>query len=183
MKKIALLLMITAVVAACSSSNNPKTSGEKIPEIAGTWYHNGDTSLPCYIVQNQESLVFMAGGTTSSGSLRSSFTVFAKEWNANGVLSSDKSTITWADRKWVRATFHYPSISGVWYEDGEAAKKITITQRFTKLVMDNGIQKLHGYFYTTNAIYSLENNNYGVYNPLKRTLTWGNKVWVRTPVK
>lgn len=181
MKQLSRVFIIALLAAACASGRKGKVSStEKMPDIAGTWYHNGDTTLPCYIVQNKESLVLMAGGQTSSAVLRSSYEIFAKEWNANAILSADHTTLKWPDRKWVKGTFRYPDISGAWYENGELGKKITITQNATKLVMDNGVQVLHGYFYTTNAIYSMENNNYASYNPNDNTITWGEKKWRRT---
>lgn len=177
------VLLIISVLAACSSPRSAKNIKEKMPDIAGTWFQNGDSMTACYIVQNEESLVFLSGNQTSAGHFKSSYEVFAKDWNANAILSADGSTLSWADRKWIKGTFRYPNISGVWYEDGDANKQINITQKQTKLVMDNGSQKLNGYFYTTNGIYSLENNNYGTYSPNKNTITWGSKVWMRTPGK
>jgi hypothetical protein len=180
MRILAGILLMVSVLVSCSSARKVKNIKEKMPDIAGTWFQNGDTSLACYIVQNQESLVFLSGKETSNGHFKSSFEVFAKDWNANAILSSDRSTLSWADRKWIKGTFRYPNIAGIWYENGEAGKKITITQKQTKLVMDNGTQQLNGYFYTTNAIYSVENNNYGTFSPLNNTITWGNKTWTRT---
>lgn len=177
------ILLMAFVAMSCSSSKKGKNINEKMPDISGTWFHNGDTSVPCYIVQNQESLVFLAGAQTSNGHFKSSFEVFAKDWNANAILSADKTTLAWADRKWIKGSFKYPFVSGVWYEDGDANKKITITQKKTKLVMDNGSQKLNAYFYTTNAIYSLENNNYGTYSPNTGSIKWGTKLWKRTTGK
>jgi hypothetical protein len=107
----------------------------------------------------------------------------AKDWNANAILSTDHQTLNWKDRKWVKTSFRYPDISGTWYEGGDAAKRITIAQNGTKLVMDNGSQKLNGYFYTTNALYIIENNNYATYSPQKNSITWGSKSWVRSPGK
>lgn len=180
MKQFLLIVVFASALAACSSSRGGKNIKEKIPDIAGTWYQNGDTNVVCYIVQNQESLVFLSGTQTSAGHFRKSYEVFAKDWNTNAILSSNHQTLKWADRTWTKGTFKYPTISGVWYENGELSKRINITQKQTKLVMDNGVQKLNGYFYTTNAIYSVENNNYGTYSPLTNTITWGNKNWTRT---
>lgn len=180
MKNIAWILLACCMIGACSASRKGKKVKEKIPDISGTWYQNGDTNVACYIVQNQVSLVFLSGKQTSSGHFKSSYEVFAKDWNTNAILSTNHKTLKWPDREWIKGKFAYPNISGTWYENGDAAKRITITQKGTKLVMDNGMQKLNGYFYTTNAVYSLENNNYGTYSPLNNSITWGNKVWTRT---
>jgi hypothetical protein len=180
MKNIVWILIAFAALAACSSGKKVKKTNEKMADIAGTWYQNGDSNVVCYIVQNQESLVFLSGKETSTGNFKSSYEVFAKDWNANAILSSDHKTLKWPDRTWIKGSFKYPNISGSWFENGEASKHITITQKETKLVMDNGAQKLNAYFYTTNGIYSLENNNYGTYSPLNNTISWGNKVWMRT---
>jgi hypothetical protein len=182
MKKILCLLLVASIITACTSRKaSIKNIKEEIPDIAGTWYQNGDSSVVCYIVQNEASLVFLSGNQTSNGNFKSSYEVFAKDWNANAILSTDHQTLSWKDRKWIKTTFRYPDISGTWYEGGDAAKKITITQNETRLVMDNGSQKLNGYFYTTNALYVLENNNYATYSPQKISITWGSKSWVRTP--
>jgi hypothetical protein len=184
MKNIFWFLLVISLVTACSSRKaSVGKIKEEIPDIAGTWYENGDSSLACYVVQNETSLVFLSGKQTSNGNLKSSYEVFAKDWNANAILSTDHQTLSWKDRKWVKTTFRYPDISGNWYEDGDASKKIIITQNGTKMVMDNGSQKLNGYFYTTNALYVLENNNYAIYSPQKNSITWGSKSWVRTPVR
>jgi len=179
MKRLLYILLGFATLTACSSSRNGNNIKEKIPQIAGTWYQNGDTAVACYIVQNQESLVFMSGNQTSAGNFKSSYEVFAKEWKANAILSADHQTLKWADKKWIKGNFKYPNISGFWYEGGESSKRINITQKNTKLVMDNGTQKLNAYFYTTNGIYCLENNNYATYSPLNNTINWSGKLWVR----
>ena len=179
MKQSAWIILACLCIAACSTNRKGRVGKEKIPEIAGTWYENGNKELPCYIVQNERDIVFLSGKETSTGFFKSSIEVFAKEWNRNAILSADRKTLKWADRTWTKGLFSYPNISGEWYEDGDALKKVTITQNDTKLVMDNGTQKLNGYFYTTNGIYSLENNNYGVYSPVNNTITWGSKTWSR----
>jgi hypothetical protein len=130
-------------------------------------------------VQNERDVVFLSGKETSSGFFKSSIEVFAKEWNRNAILSADGKTLKWADRTWTKVEFPYPDISGLWYEDGDASKQVTITQKMTKLVMSNGSQQLNGYFYTTNGIYSVENNNYGTYSPSNNTISWGAKTWTR----
>jgi hypothetical protein len=185
MKRILWFLLIISAVTACSSSRmaRAKNIKEDIPDIAGTWYQNGDSNVACYIVQNKESLVFLSGNQTSNGHFKSSYELFAKDWNTNAILSTDHKTLKWKDRTWIKGSFRYPDISGAWYENGEAAKKINITQEGTKLVMDNGTQKLNGYFYTTNGLYVLENNNYATFSPQKNTISWGNKSWLRTPKK
>ncbi len=175
---IAILFILSAIIS-CTTPKKGKVLSEKIPDIAGTWYEDDKKDAPCYIVQNDRDLVFLSGKETSNGFFKSSVEVFAKDWNRNAVLSANHQTLKWIDRTWTKGTFTYPDISGIWYENGEAIKQINITQNNTKLVMDNGSQKLNGYFYTTNAIYSLENNNYGTYNPAKGTITWGTKVWLR----
>jgi hypothetical protein len=159
MKYLVWITLISITLFACTANRKGKTGNESIPEIAGTWYENGNKELACYIIQNDRDLVFLSGKETSTGFFKNSAEVFAKEWNRNAYLSSNNKTIRWADRTWKKGEFSSPDISGVWYEDGDAAKQITITQKKTKLVMDNGSQKLNGYFYTTNGIYSLENNN------------------------
>lgn len=180
MRRSITILFICSAIISCTAPKKGKVVNEKIPDIAGTWYQDDKRDAPCYIVQNERDLVFLSGKETSSGFLKSSMEVFAKDWNRNAILSANHQTLRWADRTWIKASFPYPNISGAWYENGEAAKQITITQNETKLVMDNGSQKLNAYFYTTNAIYSLENNNYGTYDPAKSTITWGNKVWTKT---
>lgn len=179
MKQFTWIAIISFILFSCSSHRKGKTGNEKVPEIAGTWYENNNKELPCYIVQNERDIVFLSGKETSTGYFKNSSEVFAKEWNRNAILSNDKKTLRWADRTWAKGEFSYPNIAGVWYENGEATKQITITQKKTKLVMDNGSQKLTGYFYTTNGIYSMQNNNYGTYVPASNTITWGSKTWMR----
>jgi hypothetical protein len=179
MKHITWIAIVSITLFACSSSRKGRTGNEKIPEIAGTWYENGNKELPCYIVQNGRDIVFLSGKETSGGFFKNSAEVFAKEWNRNAYLSSNSKTLRWADRTWKKGEFSYPNIAGTWYENGEASKQIIITQKKNKLVMDNGTQKLNGYFYTTNGIYSVENNNYGTYTSSNSTITWGGKAWVR----
>lgn len=176
-----LALSMLVLLLACSPGRKGKVIKEKIPEIAGTWYQDGDKQRVCYIVQNDRDLVFMSGNETSNGYFKSSMEVFAKEWNRNAILSQNGKTLSWADRKWVRGTFVYPNVAGAWYENGEAAKQITVVQKKNKLVMDNGQQKLNAYFYTSNALYIIENNNYATYNPLNGTISWGAKQWTRKP--
>jgi hypothetical protein len=185
MTRIICFLLLVSAITACASSRQARAKNikEEIPDIAGTWYQDGDSNVACYIVQNKESLVFLSGKQTSDGHFKSSYEVFAKDWNSNAILSSDQQTLKWKDRTWVKATFLYPDISGTWYENGEAAKQITIVQNGTKLVMDNGSQKLNGYFYTTNGLYVMENNNYATYSPKNNTLSWGSKLWLRSPKK
>lgn len=179
MKHILFIAIVPLVLFACSSNRKGKTFNEKVPDIAGTWFENGNKNLACFIVQNDRDLVFLSGKETSTGFFKKSTEVFAKEWNRNAILSDDQKNLRWADRTWIKGEFTYPNISGTWYENGEASKQITITQNKTKLVMDNGSQKLTGYFYTTNGIYSIENNNYGTYSPADNTITWGSKKWMR----
>jgi hypothetical protein len=178
MRKLLLLFCLIGSTTLFAQKKG-KAGNEKIPDIAGTWFQDGDSSVACYIVQNKQTIVFLNGKETSNGYFRSSYEVIATDWNANAILSANEKTLSWGDRKWNKGTFSYPDISGVWYENGEAGKKITITQKGTKLVMNNGNTKLEGYFYTTNAIYSLANNNYGTYSPLTKTITWGSKKWMR----
>jgi hypothetical protein len=180
MKRSFWILTAVFTLTACSARRKGRTGNEKVPEIFGTWYENGNKELPCFIVQNDRDIVFLSGKETSNGYFKSSIEVFAKEWNRNAILSNDGKTLKWADRKWTKGEFSYPDITGVWYENGESAKQITITQKQSMLVMDNGSQKLNGYFYTTNGIYSLENNNYGTYSPVNKTITWGSKIWTRS---
>jgi hypothetical protein len=179
MKKLISIVCVCVAIAGCTASKKGKTGNEKVPDIAGTWYQDEKKDAPCYIVQNERDLVFLSGKESSTGHFKNSIEVFAKDWNRNAMLSANHQTLRWADRTWTKGTFTYPNISGVWYEDGDPVKQINIIQTETKLVMDNGSQKLNGYFYTTNAIYSLENNNYGIYDPAKSIIKWGGKTWMR----
>jgi hypothetical protein len=183
MKKIFWLILLVVFTACSSRKASVQDIKEQVPDIAGTWYENGDSNVACYIVQNETSLVFLSGKQTSNGKFKSSYEVIATDWNANAILSADGQTLSWKDRKWIKTSFRYPDISGTWYEGGDASRRITIVQNGTKLVMDNGSQKLNGYFYTTNGLYILENNNYAVYSPQKNSITWGTKSWVRIPGK
>ncbi|HEX6913955.1 MAG TPA: hypothetical protein VF145_01855 [Chitinophagaceae bacterium] len=177
--KALIVLAVVCSLLACSSSRIPRTANEQIPDIAGTWYQDGNMEKPCYIVQNGRDLVFLSGTESSNGHFKSSMEVFASGWNRNGILANDLRTIQWSDRRWVKGNFLFPDVSGIWYEAGDVNKRIVITQDKTRLVMDNGSRKLNAYFYATNAVYCLENNNYAVYSPDKKTLTWGNTVWTR----
>ncbi len=179
MKKLIAILIVGAAITGCTTMKKGKIGDEKVPDIAGTWYEDDKKDAPCYIVQNDRDLVFLSGKETSNGYFKNSIEVFAKDWNRNAMLSANHQTLRWADRTWTKSVFPYPNISGVWYEEGDVAKQINIIQTETRLVMDNGSQKLNGYFYTTNAIYSLENNNYGTYDPAKAIIKWGSKTWMR----
>jgi hypothetical protein len=180
MKRSIAFVFACIAIMGCTAGKKGKIGNEKVPDIAGTWYQDDKKDAPCYIVQNERDLVFLSGKETSNGYFKTSVEVFAKDWNRNAILSANHQTLRWADRTWTKGTYPYPNIAGTWYENGDAAKQINISQNETKLVMDNGSQKLNAYFYTTNAIYSLENNNYGTYDPAKSIITWGNKFWTKT---
>lgn len=182
LRKASLLAMTAAfLLAACSTARRGKVGDEKIPEIYGTWYQDGKKEAPCFIVQNGRDLVFMSGKETSNGYFRNSVEVMATDWNRNAILSNDLQHLRFADRTWTRGSFTYPDLSGHWYADGDSSRSVSITQVKDKLVIQQGTEKLNAYFYTTNGLYLLEKNSYGVFAPAQNTLTWGNKTWHRQP--
>lgn len=177
MRKFLPIVIACVCLLGCTAARKGKIGNEKIPEIYGTWYQDGNKDLPCFIVQNGRDLVFMSGKETSNGHFRNSFEVLAKDWNRNAILSQDLQTLRWADRRWIRGSFVSPEISGTWIETGNPGSQITIKQDKQKFVIEKGTEKLNGYFYTTNGFYVMESNSYGIYSPSNKTLSWGNQTW------
>lgn len=184
MKYIHHLLFAAFIIVAISCGrHNVAATKEKIPFIAGTWFENGDTSLGRFIVQNQTDVIFMRYNQTSTGYFQNSYRIVLKDWNTSVVLSDDEKTIKWNDRTWTKGTFSYSDISGDWFENAEAKKKIYISQDGARLTFDNGNSKADAYFYATNAIYSPTWNKYATYNPQTKTLVWGQASWFRKAIK
>jgi hypothetical protein len=179
MRKLLPILIASLSLLACTTARKGKVGNEKIPDIYGTWYQDGNKDRPCFIVQNGRDLVFMSGNETSGGHFRNSFEVLARDWNRNAILSQDLQILRWADRKWTRGSFVSPDISGAWIEADGSRSEITITQDKEKLVIASGAEKLSAYFYTTNGFYVLERNSYGTYSPSNKTISWDNKTWSR----
>lgn len=179
MRKLLPIFIASLCLLSCTAARKGKAGNEKIPEIYGTWYQDGNKDRPCFIVQNGRDLVFMSGKETSNGHFRNSYEVLAKDWNRNAILSQDLQTLRWADRKWIRGSFVSPEISGTWVQTADPKTEITITQDKEKLVIAKASEKLSAYFYTTNGFYVLESNSYGIYFPSNKTISWDNKTWSR----
>jgi hypothetical protein len=150
------------------------TSVGQYTDISGTWYQNGNSSAPAYIIQNGANLTIFVGSNSSTASFTSSSQVYAATWKAYATVSSDGNTIKWTDQTWTRADFSYPSIAGSWTVNGST---ITITQngRYLEFIMPNGRSK--GYFYAANAIYASDWNTYASYDPNTKSLKWTNQTW------
>ena len=88
-----------------SKSDSPITPPTTFyPDIAGTWYQNGDVSQVCTIGQNGQYLSFQLAGNSSQGYFSASNVVFASDWNAQATLSADYQTLTWTNQTWNRST-------------------------------------------------------------------------------
>lgn len=82
------------------------------PNIAGTWYQNGNANVPCTITQNGQYLAFAIGNSTSQGYFTSAKELSATEWNTTASLSGDNQTITWGNQTWTRNPGRTPGPGG-----------------------------------------------------------------------
>lgn len=99
------------------------------PQLAGTWYINGQADAPCLITQSQQYLNFSYSSNQSKGYFTQSGQIYASDWNAYANLSTDGNTITWNNQNWTRyPTMNYGDIGGTWYVNGDQANVASISQ-------------------------------------------------------
>jgi hypothetical protein len=159
--------------------------GNLYTNVAGTWYKNGEASMPCYITQDGANLSLTTDNNVSLGSFTSQKMIYASKWSTFGTISADGQTITWDNQTWTRqptiATSSFPQIAGIWYKNGESTMPCYITQRGQNLSLniDNNISK--GSFTSPTQIYANAWATYGTLTSDGQTITWGNQTWTRQP--
>jgi hypothetical protein len=151
------------------------------PNLAGTWYVNGDANIPARITQNVQYLTFSYSNLSSSGYFTTtSNQLYATEWKTYATLSPDGNTITWNNQYWTRATSSaYPDLSGKWYVNGDGAQPVQITQNGQNLNFSSGAGSSAGYFQSANQVYAKSWNTYANISSDRQTITWGNQTWTR----
>ncbi|MBN8721070.1 MAG: hypothetical protein J0H85_16595 [Sediminibacterium magnilacihabitans] len=147
---------------------------QNYPDLSGTWYQNGNSNYPAYIIQNGQNLTFIFSNTTSTVTFTSVNQVYANTWKAAANISADGNTLTWSDQTWTRAVINYPNIAGTWYVNGSP---VTITQNGKMLEFTMAGGKSKGYFYSTQGIYATEWNTYATYDAGTQSLKWNNQTW------
>jgi len=151
------------------------------PNLAGTWYVNGDANVPARITQNVQYLTFSYANLSSNGYFTTtSNQLYATEWKAYATLSPDGNTITWSNQYWTRATTSaYPDLSGKWYVNGDGAQPAQITQNGQYLNFSSGTGSSEGYFQSAYQVYAKSWNAYANISSDRQTITWGNQTWTR----
>ncbi|MFN8354312.1 MAG: hypothetical protein U0Y10_07700 [Spirosomataceae bacterium] len=156
---------------------------DTIPNIAGTWYQNGNQSVVCTISQNGAYLGFRYGNYTSTGYFYSRYQFVAKEWNTQGVLSSDQGTLVWSDQIWTR----YPTkpafdLTGTWYQQGTSTASCQIQQNglYLQFTLAQNQTKSGGYLIGNNALYAIQWQAQASVSADGQIITWNNQVWTRT---
>jgi len=161
------------------------TSAAFYPNIAGTWYQNGDPSQPCYVQQNGQYLSFQVGQNQSQGYFTSDRELYASSWNAAATLSNDYGTISWGNQNWTKSVTtgntRYPNIAGTWYQNGVASQVASINQNGQNLSFSLGTYSSQGYFTSVQEIFASDWNTTASLSADGSTLTWGNQSWTRNP--
>src|SRR5258705_3244662 len=76
------------------------------PDLSGTWYQNGNSNSPAYIIQNGQYLTLIVGNNSSTGTFTSTGQVYATTWNTYATISADRNTLAWSNQTWARANFN-----------------------------------------------------------------------------
>lgn len=111
--------------------------------LAGTWYREGNRTLPAFVDQNGGALVFTnERGEKSAGHFESTYVVVADSWQGGlkGRLSADRTRIDWANgSSWSRgnAPAAYPTLHGTWYREGNRTLPAFVDQNGGALVFTN----------------------------------------------
>ena len=152
------------------------------PQLAGTWYINGQADAPCLITQSQQYLNFSYSSNQSKGYFTQSGQIYASDWNAYANLSADGNTITWNNQNWTRyPTMNYGDIGGTWYVNGDQANVASISQTGKNLEFKFSNGSSAGYWYSSNQIFATAWNTYANVSSDLQTITWGNQTWTRKP--
>src|SRR6266481_4734361 len=93
----------------------PGVKAQNYPDISGTWYQNGNSSYPAYIIQNGQYLSFVFANSSTTATFTSANQVYTNTWKTSATISADGNTLTWSNQTWTRANFSYPTIAGTWY--------------------------------------------------------------------
>ena len=150
---------------------------QNYPDISGTWYQNGNSSYPAYIIQNGQYLSLILSNNTTTATFTSASQVYATTWKTYANISADGNTLTWSNQAWTRANINYPNIAGTWYVNGSP---ITITQNGKQLEFAMAGGRSKGYFYAAQGIYATDWNTYATYDAGTQSLKWDNQTWTTT---
>lgn len=170
MKTVLLSCLLTLFSVSFSQA-------QSTADLSGTWYVNGNTGSPAYIIQNEQNITIIFNNTYSIATFTSSNQIYAAQWKAYGNISADGNTLTWTNQVWARANINYPNIAGTWMVNGVS---ITISKngKYLEFIMPNGRSK--GYFYSATGIYATGWNTYAIYDDASKSLKWDNQTWVNS---
>jgi hypothetical protein len=149
----------------------PVLNAQNYPDLSGTWYQNGNSSSPAYIIQNGQYLSFVFSNTSTTASFTSANQVYATQWKTYASISADGNTLTWSNQTWTRANLNYPNIAGTWY-----VKRLTHNcnpKRKEPGVHHGQWQVERDISMLTNAIYASDWNTYAAYDPNTRSSEMG----------
>lgn len=147
--------------------------------LSGTWYVNGKADQRATISQNGNNLAFTINGSNSSGYFTNNYTVYAKEWNTQAVVTTNAQAILWNNQLWTKSPYSgYPSIHGSWSVNGQAA--YTIEQDNIFFFINSQGKKIAGYFTGPTSILVPEwSNTTANISANGGQLTWSNQVWTK----
>ncbi len=156
-------------------------NAQTYPNLAGTWYVNGDVNIPAQITQNVQYLTFSYSNLSANGYFTTvSNQLYATEWKAYATVSPDGNTITWSNQYWTRATSSaYPDLSGRWYVNSDGSQVAQITQTGQSLNFSTSAGSSEGYFYSASQVYAKTWNAYANISSDRQTITWSNQTWTR----
>ncbi len=147
--------------------------------LSGTWYVNGKADQRATISQNGNNLAFAINGSNSTDYFTNNYTVYAKEWNTQAVLTTNAQAILWNNQLWTKSPYSgYPSIHGSWSVNGQAA--YTIEQDNIFFFINSQGKKIAGYFTGPTSILVPEwSNATANIGGNGSQLTWSNQVWAK----
>jgi hypothetical protein len=143
-------------------------------DVSGTWYSNGNTNSPAYIIQNGQNITIFLGSNTTQATFSKPNQLYASTWNAYANISGDGNTLTWTDQTWQRANLTYPNVAGTWNVNGYP---VAVTQNGKQLQFSIGNNISKGYFYSTTGIYAIEWNTYANYDAATKSIKWSDQTW------
>lgn len=148
--------------------------------LSGNWYINGRADQRATISQNGNNLIFTISNSSSNGYFTNNYTLYAKDWNTQAVLTTDSQAILWNNQLWTRnPSSGYPSIHGNWSVNGQGA--YTIEQDNLFFFINFQGKKIAGYFTGAASLLVPEwSNATANISANGSQLTWSNQVWTKT---
>lgn len=182
-------VMSGSITGPVGGAQPPADPGSAAPDLAGTWYREGNTGLPASIRQSGNSLVFTnERGESSYGRFESKGVIVALDWESGlrGRLNADRTRIDWGNgTSWSRRppATSFAAVGGKWYREGNRTLAAEIIQSGASLLFINERgERSGGRFLSQYVVVAdeWERGLRGTLDPGLRKISWANgSTWQR----